>query len=1087
MRTNANMRYASLRRATLVIGLALGSATPLSGVVPQGLESAHAADERRVIDVRRFQQTAEQQSQEYALQAQRLRMEGIERLKGLLQRDGLQGETKAEMMLRLADLYFQEGRFLYLEEMEKFDAEYEACFNDEDCADKRLDSLKPDNAGSKRWQEQSIALYQAILKNHPRYSRADQATFFLGSALQDLGRKDEASEAFKTLVRLYPDSNYVPDSFVMIGEYYFDEGNAHGALRAYQRASEYKDSEKYPFAMYKLAWCWYNVGEYQQAIDTMKQVVAYSMSLPPERQTVGIQLQDEALKDLVRFFADAGEMNQAYEYFTKLGKKDLIRSMLQRLAGMYFEQGKFDQAVTTYRRLINEDPNSADNPEYQTEIVQCYKKIGQRERALEEIDRLRREYGKESSWARANASNPNALQDAMRKIEENLRRAAVDFHNEANEYEKSRHPATKATFELARQAYKTYLDEFGESGNEHVYTVRYAYGELLYHKLKDYVGAFDQYMQVVQIDPNGKHSRFCAESAIFAAERQVEQEGGAAASGKVQVSAKQARDPQPLTEWEQRLVDACAQYARLYPDDTKTINAIYKSGYLLYNKFRFEEAAEQFKLVIQMDPRSNNAETAANLILDSFVVRENWQALKDNAKFYYDQERLGSAKFKKEVFAIYQNASFKVIEVDLAKDQDESKAADRFVAFYEEFPDADTAAQALNNASIYYYNVGRVADAVKVRHILVEDEKFGPKTRYYYDQIAALGFDYETIADFDKASFYYEKLWALYPEERKKAEKDAPDKVEGLDAKAGDAIYSAAVFRNGLGEWEKAIENYNQFVTAFADDSRVPEVRLTVAKIYEDRDMWQEAANVFQAYYSKPPADAPLEFVYFARLHHGQALEKLGEKNKQIALYEETIKMYERYLAGGGEVGPHTEFVAEMMFEVAQPQLQRYLALQIKGAGQGASRKAEDKALTDSLSAKVKAFTETEATFTKVVNTGAGEWGLAALVALGQAYENMAHALRTGDTPYYLTDDQREIYMMTLEDRAYMQEEKAVEAYKLALEKSFELTLYNDNTAFATRKLGELRPNDYPGLQEDLLEPRYTSSKVRRYDFETSL
>ena len=87
-----------------------------------------------------------------------------------------------------------------------------------------------------------------------------------------------------------------------------------------------------------------------------------------------------------------------------------------------------------------------------------------------------------------------------------------------------------------------------------------------------------------------------------------------------------------------------------------------------------------------------------------------------------------------------------------------------------------------------------------------------------------------------------------------------------------------------------------------------------------------------------------------------------------------------------------------------------------------------------------------------------------------------------------LTEDQLEIYNMTLADKAYVQEEKAVNAYKLALDKSFELTLYNENTAFATRQLGELRPDDYPGLTEQLLDPRYTSSKSgQKYSFETSL
>ncbi len=1065
-----------VRNTTLALGLWLASQSPLGMVV--GLEStAQAADEeRRVLKARDVDEGA-QLNEEYARMAEEKRMESIRRLKELLSR-GVDGETKAEMMLRLADLYFQQGRYLYLKEMAAFDVEFDACFNDDNC---NTEKMNPDNSGSHSWQQKSIKLYQSILRSYPRYARADQATFFLGSALQDLGEADDAVESFKKLVKLYPQSSYVPDAYVLIGEYYFDNDNAFGALKAYQKATQFTDSPKYAFAMYKLGWCYYNVGDYGKGIETMKAVVTYSMNQGSDAK--GIQLQDEALKDLVRFFADAGAMNEAYEYFTKLGKKDLIRSMLKRLATMYFEQGKFDQSVETYRRLILEDPTSEDNPDYQAEIISAYRKIGQKERTLEEVDRLLRDYGATSSWARANASNPAAVKDATKKIEENLRRVAVDYHAEARKLEKSRRPEAPQVYALARQAYTTYLREFPDG--EHAYEVRYAFGELLY-KTKDFVGAFEQYMAVVKLDPQGKHSKFCAESSIFAAEEQVKLEGGALASGKVSADADNAKEPQALTEWEQRLVDACAQYATLYPDDKKAINAIYKSGYMLYNKYRFEEAAEQFKLVINMDPRSSNASQAAELILDSFVVRENWQALKDNAKFYHDKEGLGGAKFKKETYEVYERASFKVIEVNLAADSDKGKAADAFVAFYEEFPEATTAAQALNNASIYYYDTDRVDDAVKVRHILVEDPKFGAKTKYYYNQIAALGYDYETIADFDRASFYYEKLWALYPEEKKKVEKDGGDGA-GLEAKAGDAIFTAAVFRNGLGEWEKGIGNYNEFTTVFESDDRVADIRIRVAKIYEDQGKLQEAANAYKAFYSKVPAGGTIDQEYFSRLHYGQLLTQLNKKREADKVYEETITKYEKYIADGGQTGAPTEFVAEMMFTLAKPSLDEYLTLEIKGRGKGASRKAEDKALGDSLSAKSKALVDVRTTFTEVVTTGAGEWGLAALVALGQGFENMGAALRDGDKPFYLTEEQDELYSMAIEDKAYVWDEKAVNAYALALEKSYELTIYNENTALATRRLGELRPDDFPGLREQLLEARWTSSKQKSFDYEDSL
>jgi tetratricopeptide (TPR) repeat protein len=1058
-------------RVSLALTLFLVAITPLSSFTPLGEADAHAEDEkRRVLRAQDIGQ--DDVSDEYARMAAQKRLESIRRLKELLSK-GVQGETKAEMMLRLADLYFQQGRYLYLNEMAEFDKAYDICFNTDGC---ELQRLQPDNAVSRTWQEKSIKLYEGILRNFTRYSRADQATFYLGAAHQDLGRLDEAIGSFKRLVKLYPQSSFVPDAFVLIGEYYFDKNNAYQALRAYQKATQYKDSEKYPFAMYKLGWCFYNVGDYGKAIDTMKAVVSYSMG-----QGAGgrLQLQEEALKDLVRFFADAGEMAEAYEYFNKLGKKELIQAMLKRLANMYFEQGKFDECVETYRRLILENPQSSDCPDYQHEIIQAYRKVGRREKTLEEIDRLRRDYGKNSAWARANASNQEAVVDATKRVEENLRRVAVEYHNKARQLDKGGRKDAPGVFELARRAYSTYLEEF--PAGEHVYEVRYAYGELLY-KVKRFDEAFDQYMAVVEIDPKGKHSRFCAGSAIYSASAMVKKAGG----GKpVRMAAGAKKEPQPLTDWEKRLVDSSARFAELYPEDKKVIGFIYESAYLLYYKFRFAEAADQFKRVIKMDPRSKQAETAANLILDSFVVNEDWSNLKKNSKFYYDQESLGGSRFKKEVYEIYENSSFKVIEVDFTADEDKGKAADRFVAFYKEFPISKQSAKALNNASVYYTQVDRIVDSMKTRHILVEDPKFGPKTKYYYDQISNLGFNYETVADFAKAAFYYEKLFALYPEERKKKAKEDADSVEQMDSQAGDAIYSAAVFRKALGEWKKAVENYGKFIAAFPKDERVTDVRMTIARTYEDEKDWAKAANVYYSFYTKDGKDTGQEYTYFARLHYAYALEHQRQTAKATQVYKDTVALYKKYMQAGGEKGAHTEFVAEMMFELAERQFEEYLALKLEGAPKGSSKKREDKAITESLKVKSKSMLETEAVYKEIIQTGAGAWGLAALMKLGAAYENMGDTLKNGKIPFYLTKDQREMYNMAIEDQVYSQQEKAVAAYKLALEKSYELTLYNENTALATRRLGELRPDDFPGLYETLLDPNYASIETRSFDFET--
>ena len=1065
------LRHAAISSAVVALSLGFGSmAFPLV---------AQAADEERRALAASDITEEEAQGSEYRELAREKRHESMSRLRALIQ--DADGDRKAEMMLRLADLYFQEGRDLYFGEMEAFNTAFDACFNTDGCDP---ETMAANNDQSFEWYEKAGKLYRIIIKSYPRYARADQATYFLGNTYDEIGQKDDGVKEYKRLVRLYPSSAYMADALVLIGEYHFERNDAFPALQAYKKATQFKESQRYPFAMYKLAWCYYNVEEYGKAIDTMKAVVSYSRET--EAGSNKLKLEDEALKDLVRFFADAGEMDEAYEYFTKLGKKELIRSMLKRLAGLYYEQGKFDQAVETYRRLIMENPSHKDNPGYQDDIIKAYEKMGAKDRVLDEIRRLRTDYGRQSAWARSNASNQEAVDDADDIIEKSLRHTATKFNEEARTLAKSRHPRAKEMYDHTIEAYKVYLTDY--SAHKNAYNVHYDFAELLY-KLELFEEAYGEYMAVVTADTKGQHSRFCAESAIFAAEEMVKKEGG----GQITTSSvKVTKDvqPQDLTEWENRLIAACKQYSDLFPADKKVEIAIYKSAYLLYQRYHFPEAAAQFRSVIGMNPQSANAERSAHLILDALKTREEYVPLRDTAKAFYNQEKLGSSKFKKEMYEIYSSSSFKVIELDHEKNQDFGTTADAFMAFYAEFPEFDKLDFALNNAAAYYFKADRVADSMRVRHILVEDPKFGPSTKFYYGQVSALGYDYERVADFEKAAFYYDKLFDLYPEARKTLAKtkgdETADKLQSMDEEAGAALYTSATFHDALGDWSGSIDCFQTFIATFPDDPRVTELKLRIGRIQEENNAWSDAANTWYAFFSKPPKDHTADHLFFSRLHHGRDLIKQDQISKARKHYEESIKLHDKLVKAGLETGAHTEFAAEMMFELAKPELDAYTKLEIKGAGAGASQKKEDKAMTAALSAKRTALMKVQDLYGSIVQTGAGEWGLASLVALGKAYENMSDTFLNSECPGYLDGDQCEFYQMGMEDAAYPQVEKAVQAYKLALEKSYELQLYNENMGFATRRLGELRPDDFPGLEEQFEMNRYSAVKTRTFELETS-
>ena len=1002
-------------------------------------------EERRVLKLSEVD--TQTKSEGYRQMAREKRHESMKFLKDILENRKPQGTQKAEMMLRLAELYFEEFRDIRLDEERAFQAQFDQCFNTPGC---NSETMKPSYPNSDKWADRAIRLYEVIINDYPAYQRADQATFFLASSLGEIGQRKDAIDHYKNLVRQYQESAYRADSFVQIGEYYFDENNAYKALNAYQQAVKYKDSPQYSFANYKLAWCYYNVGEMGKAIETMKGVVQFSMTgTDGSDDQKRVMLQEEALKDLVRFFADAGDMDEAEAYFTKLGREELIQKMMKRLASMYFEQGKFEESIRTYRRLIGKDPQSPDAPEYQNEIIQAYQKMGLKGETEQEIEKLRRNYGKTSAWAKANSANQDAIKDARGFLEKNLRSVAVNYHKEARKLG----TGTRAVeaYEFAGRAYAVYLEEFPEG--KYAYQMRYEYGELLY-KLKRWDESYTQYMAVVKIDPKGKQSLFCARSAVYAAGEMMKAEKR---EGKIVSGNKDNKSEQlQLSDWETKKLTALDQFATIYPDHKDTKGMIYEAGYLYYDKNRFKDASDRFRTVIGMDPQSKQAMLAANLIVDSFNLVEDYGNLKEVSKAFYDQQSLGNASFKKEMYGIYESASAKLISVNYEKDKDAIKAADAYMAFYSEFPKSKKADIALNNAAAYYNGEGKVAKSMEARTALISEF---PESKYYMDQLAFLGYDYETIADFGTAATWYETLYEKDPSHNK----------------AKDALYSAALFRQAQGDNDKAIEDYQKFQTTYKDDSRTIGITIDIAKLYSEDGKDQLAANQYYQYFTQPPEGASADSMYFARMEYGLALEKMGDQRKADKHWEETLAAYTADLEKGTEMTIAVAFIAQIKFKKADDTFTSYMSLKISGPGRKMNESKTNKVLKDQLVSKARALGEVEGKYVEIVKMGAGEWGLAALVQAGKAYEDMAAGLINSYIPTYLTEDQAEIYTMGLEDKAYVQTEKAVNAYAQALGEAYKYNVYDENTAFATRRLGELRPEDFPVLVEELDEPRFTA------------
>ena len=99
--------------------------------------------------------------------------------------------------------------------------------------------------------------------------------------------------------------------WLMTAERLFDGNDAARAIVWYTAALEHLSDEQAIFARYKVAWCHYNMGHEDNAITTMEAVVEDS----PDA------LQQEALKDLVRFYISADRSREGRRRFIRTGNR----------------------------------------------------------------------------------------------------------------------------------------------------------------------------------------------------------------------------------------------------------------------------------------------------------------------------------------------------------------------------------------------------------------------------------------------------------------------------------------------------------------------------------------------------------------------------------------------------------------------------------------------------------------------------------------------------------------------------------------------------------------------------------------------
>jgi tetratricopeptide (TPR) repeat protein len=263
------------------------------------------------------------------------------------------------------------------------------------------------------WRSKAIKVLESLLARYPDFTQADTALYLLGETLTRDDQSEAGTNRFVQVLKSWPDSRHVPDAYIGIGDYLFDSKQYFKALLAFHRAATFGEQPRWAYAEYKLGWCYYNVGEFGKAIDALKAVelAARDGHVPPSDD-----LRDVARTDLMRFFADAGELAAGEAWFVSIGHPELGREMAVRLAETYDAMGRLELAAAMYRRLLVAHPLAPQAPTWQCGISRIVARTGPPEQWAREVFQMDA-YQRTSAWQAANTPEAGAVARKLRRVE----------------------------------------------------------------------------------------------------------------------------------------------------------------------------------------------------------------------------------------------------------------------------------------------------------------------------------------------------------------------------------------------------------------------------------------------------------------------------------------------------------------------------------------------------------------------------------------------------------------------------------------------------------------------------------------------
>lgn len=596
---------------------------------------------------------------------------------------------------------------------------------------------------------------EALRNEYPTFT-PDAITFNLAENYSKLKELDKAERYYREVIAKYPKSSVVADSLLSLGNLYFERQLFETARNFYGKILDTPEANLHPYAHYKMAWCYFNESNFPSAVARLEQSIYDSRKLQQNgEKKLGVE--EEALSDLVLFFAEYGNPDEAKAYFEKLVSREKANELRFNLSQRLFDHGKHLLARSVAKQLLNENPQKEYVNRLYLILISVAERLKDRDGGLETEEKL-------AKWVK----NENfKKEDASRlETEEYMRQYSQKLHYEAETMKQ------KEVWAQAKKSYEIYLETFPDE--QETAEVKYRYAVLLMNR-KENLKAYKTVSEAIAKMDN-KHARYKEALRL-----------------KIQGAELATADERKKIDNHDLMLTYDA-YAANYGTEDLGVQAAYKAAGLAKDLEAPEQVAARFRAIAEQNPKHALAKSALSEALAVLVKAEKWEALRSESKAIAEKTEIQSGllnqddDLKKKIAEATELSQVKIAEgLEAQGKPDEAKA------HYEKIL-ADNPSQTLG---VYAF----------VRTAAL-DEKTFHKNRDAIQHYEQLRDRYPSAKESRQAALELARLYEKVNDPMAAVEKYRAYAAGGNGKTEQQALTNVAVILESLGEREKAADAF---------------------------------------------------------------------------------------------------------------------------------------------------------------------------------------------------------------------------------------------------------------------------------------